>query len=57
MEASSKNDIRAPFDFNRVSDRESGRRSGKRYTKEAKIGNKDIEIIISTGSGVSQVKK
>ncbi|MFT6969885.1 MAG: hypothetical protein ACJAXX_000448 [Roseivirga sp.] len=57
MEASSKNDIRAPFEFNRVSDRESGRSNGKRYTKEAKIGNKNIEIIISTGSGVSQVKK
>jgi hypothetical protein len=57
MAASAKNDIRAPFDFDNVSDRDSGWRNGKRYTKEAKIGNKDIQIIISTGSGVSQVKR
>ncbi len=57
MEASSKSDIRAPFDFDRVSEKESGLRNGRRYTKEAKVGNKDIQIVISTGSGVSQVKR
>jgi hypothetical protein len=57
MEASSKSDIRAPFEFDRVSEKESGWRNSKRYTKEAKVGNKDIQIVISTGSGVSQVKK
>lgn len=57
MEASSKSDIRAPFEFDRVSEKESGWRNSKRYTKEAKVGNKDIQIVISTGSGVSQVRK
>ena len=57
MEASSKSDIRAPFEFDRVSEKECGWRNSKRYTKEAKVGNKDIQIVISTGSGVSQVRK
>lgn len=63
MKASDKDDIRAPFSFDEVyeDDEDRGYRSrrGRRgsYTKEAKIGNKDILVKISTGSGRAQVRK
>lgn len=59
MKANDKSDIRAPFDFDKEyegsSDRWGGRNRG--YTKEAKIGSKDIIIKISTGSGNAVVRQ
>lgn len=63
MRASDKDDIRAPFSFDKEyeDDRSSsysgrrGRRNG--YVKEARVGNKNIVIKISTGSGRAVVKK
>lgn len=60
MEASSKNSISAPFDFDREYDEDNGNsRRGryKRYIKEAQIGSKDIRIDISSGSGSARVRK
>lgn len=61
MRAGDKGDIRAPFRFDKEyeDDRRSGNRRGRRngYVKEAKIGNKDIQIEISSGSGRAVVKK
>lgn len=60
MKAQDKDDIRAPFKFDGVrgddDDDDRGWRRGN-YTKEAEIGNKDIVIKISTGSGRAEVKK
>jgi len=61
MKAQDKDDIRAPFDFDEQygddDDDDGWRRSRSRgYTKEAKVGNKDIRIKISTGSGRAEVK-
>ena len=60
MKAQDKDDIRAPFKFDRVKgdgdDDDRGWRRGN-YTKEAEVGNKDILIKISTGSGRAEVKK
>ncbi|MCE7993256.1 MAG: DUF4097 domain-containing protein [Roseivirga sp.] len=60
MEASSKGSISAPFDFDREYDEDNGysrRGRNKRYVKEAKIGNKDIRIDISSGSGSARVRR
>ncbi len=61
MRASDKSDIRAPFSFDEEydDDRNGSSRRGRRrgYIKEAKVGNKAIEIKISTGSGRAVVKK
>lgn len=62
MKAQDKDDIRAPFEFDKSSggddDDDDNWRRGRRgsYTKEAKIGSKDITIRMSTGSGRVQVK-
>ena len=61
MKASDKDDISAPFRF----DKESGNGNDDRgwrgrrgsYTKEATIGNKDIVVRISTGSGRAIVRE
>ncbi|MGW8122949.1 DUF4097 family beta strand repeat-containing protein [Roseivirga echinicomitans] len=50
MEASSKNSIQAPFNFDNASER------GRRHVKEAKIGNKNIVVKISSGSGRAVVR-
>lgn len=50
MEASSKNSIQAPFSFDRTSEK------GRRYVKEAKVGNKNILVKISSGSGRAAVR-
>ncbi|KYG76454.1 DUF4097 family beta strand repeat-containing protein [Roseivirga echinicomitans] len=50
MEASSKNSIQAPFSFDRTSEK------GRRYVKEAKVGNKSILVKISSGSGRAVVR-
>ncbi len=50
MEASSKNSIQAPFSFDRSSEK------GRRYVKEAKVGNKSILVKISSGSGRAVVR-
>ncbi|MFY0591033.1 DUF4097 family beta strand repeat-containing protein [Roseivirga sp.] len=61
MRASDKSDIRAPFDFDE--EYEDGRGGSNRrgrnrgYVKEAKVGNKDIVIRISSGSGRAVVRK
>lgn len=63
MRASEKGDIRAPFDFDKEYEDDRSRsyssRRGRRngYVKEAKIGNKDILVKISSGSGRAVVKK
>lgn len=62
MKANDKDDIRAPFSFDEEygdddDDDNSRRRRRGTYTKEAKVGNKDIVIKISTGSGRAEVKK
>lgn len=61
MTANDKDDIRAPFSFDEEygdDDDDRGRRSYRRgnYTREAKIGQKDILIKIRTGSGSARVK-
>lgn len=61
MKASDKDDISAPFRFDKESGSDNddrgwrGRRGG--YTKEATIGNKDIVVRISTGSGRAVVRE
>lgn len=60
MRANDEDDIRAPFSFDRSyeEDRGSGWRGrNKAYIKEAKVGNKNIQVRISTGSGKAEVKK
>lgn len=60
LKANDEDDIRAPFDFDRAyeEDRGSGWRGrNKAYVKEAKVGNKNIQIRISTGSGKAEVRK
>lgn len=66
MKAHDKDDIRAPFRFDKEygdddddddNRRRRWNRGGRGYTKEAKVGNKDILIKISTGSGRAVVKK
>ena len=63
MKANDKDDIRAPFKFDESygddddDDRRGWRGRNRRYTKEATIGNKDIVIRISTGSGRATVKE
>ncbi len=61
MRASDKSDIRAPFRFDKEYEDDRGgsySRRGRRngYVKEAKVGNKDIVIKISSGSGRAVVK-
>ncbi|MCO6357725.1 DUF4097 family beta strand repeat-containing protein [Roseivirga pacifica] len=59
MRANDESDIRAPFRFDKEyegsGDRWGGRNRG--YTKEAKIGSKNITIRISTGSGNAVVRE
>jgi len=60
LEASGKNNISAPFKFDKEYEEEGGRGwrgRDKRYIKEAEIGSKNIHIDISTGSGSARVKK
>lgn len=60
MRANDEDDIRAPFRFDKEyeDDRNSGWRGrDKSYIKEAKVGNKNIQIRISTGSGRAEVKQ
>ena len=63
MKAQDKDDIRAPFKFDKEygdddddNRRRRWNRGGRGYTKEARIGNKDILIRISTGSGRAVVR-
>lgn len=61
MRASEKGDIRAPFRFDKEYEDDRGRSYNRRgrsngYVKEAKVGSKDIQIKISTGSGRAVVK-
>ncbi|MBO3698125.1 DUF4097 family beta strand repeat-containing protein [Roseivirga sp. E12] len=61
MGASDKDDIRAPFRFDKEYEDDRNRsysRRGRRngWVKEAKVGNKDILIKISSGSGRAVVK-
>ncbi len=63
MRANDKDDIRAPFRFDKEfgdddddDNRRRNWRGNRNYTKEATIGNKDIVIRISTGSGRSVVR-
>lgn len=51
LESSEKSDIRAPFRFNNEYDR------GRRYIKEAKIGSKNIEVSVKTGSGRAVIRE
>ena len=48
-------DISAPFEFDKVSEEEHG--SQTIITKTAKIGNSDIKIKVSTGSGRATIEK
>lgn len=60
MRANDEDDIRAPFRFDKeYKDDRGGNWRGRSngYIKEAKIGNKDIQIRISTGSGRAEVRK
>jgi len=60
MRANDEDDIRAPFRFDKEyeDDRNSvWRGRDKSYIKEAKVGNKNIQIRISTGSGRAEVKQ
>jgi len=62
MRASDKGDIRAPFSFDEEYEDDRGGSNNRRgrnkgYVKEAKVGNKDIVIKISSGSGRAVVKK
>lgn len=61
MKASDKGDIRAPFSFDKEYENDRGGSYNRRgrsngYVKEAKVGSKDIQIRISTGSGRAVVK-
>ncbi len=61
MRASDKSDIRAPFQFDEEYEDDRNRsysRRGRRngWVKEAKVGNKNIQIKISSGSGRAVVK-
>lgn len=61
MRASDKGDIRAPFRFDKEYEDDRGRNYNRRgrnngYVKEAKVGSKDIQIRISSGSGRAVVK-
>lgn len=61
MRASDKSDIRAPFSFDEEYEDDRNRsysRRGRRngWVKEAKIGSKDVQIKISSGSGRAVVK-
>lgn len=62
MRASDKDDIRAPFRFDEEYEDDRSRSYSRRgrkngYIKEAKVGNKDIVVKISSGSGRAVVKK
>ncbi|WP_176723345.1 DUF4097 family beta strand repeat-containing protein [Roseivirga misakiensis] len=61
MRASDKSDIRAPFKFDEEYEDDRGgynRRGRNRgYVKEAKVGNKDVLVKISSGSGRAVVRK
>lgn len=60
LEANSKNSISAPFQWDKEYEENGGsgwRGKNKRYIKEANIGNKDIHIDISTGSGNARIRK
>ncbi len=60
LEASSKNSISAPFNFDKEYEEDNGnsrRGRNKRYIKEATIGSKDIRIDVSSGSGSARVRK
>lgn len=61
MRASDKDDIRAPFKFDEEYEDDRNRsysRRGRRngWVKEAKVGSKDVQIRISSGSGRAVVK-
>lgn len=58
MKARDKDDIRAPFSFDESYGDDDDSRWGRSrgYTKEAKVGSKNIVIKISTGSGRAVVK-
>jgi len=56
MKANKKNGrIEAPFDFDKVEEEESG--SQVKVIKTVKIGSKDIEIKVGTGSGKAEIMK
>ncbi|KYG75905.1 MULTISPECIES: DUF4097 family beta strand repeat-containing protein [Roseivirga] len=57
MKAGDKDDISAPFRFDKEYEEDRGWRGRKNYVKEAKVGSKDIRIRISTGSGRAVVRK
>ena len=57
MKASDKSNIRAPFKFDKEYEEDRGWRGRTNYIKEAKVGNKDIRIRVSTGSGNAVVKQ
>ncbi|NVK85651.1 MAG: DUF4097 family beta strand repeat protein [Cytophagia bacterium] len=57
MKASDKSNIRAPFSFDKEYEEDRGWRGRTNYIKEAKVGNKDIRIRISTGSGNAVVRQ
>ncbi len=60
MRADDKSDIRAPFKFDKEYEDDgnsSWRGRNKRYIKEAKVGSKNIQIKISTGSGRAEVRQ
>jgi len=57
MKASDKSNIRAPFRFDKEYEEDRGWRGRTNYIKEAKVGNKDIRIRVTTGSGNAVIKQ
>ena len=57
MKADDEGDIRAPFKFDKEYEQDRGWRNRIDYVKEATVGNKDIRIRITTGSGRAEVKQ
>lgn len=56
MKANKRNgEIIAPFEFDKVEEEDSGNQT--KIKKTVKLGNKDIEINVSTGSGKAVIKK
>lgn len=58
MTANKKNGkITAPFSFDKTEELDDDNNNQVRIRKTAKLGEKDIQIKISTGSGTAEVKK
>ena len=56
MKANKKNgEIVAPFDFDKEEEVENG--NNTTIKKTAKIGSKDIDIHVATGSGTARISK